>query len=275
MDRRLTASNGRVAALSLAGQVQSDRFVAGEDARIATAVADLCPAPGSARERQLIWGDSVTVFERREGFAFVQSAKDGYVGYLVEEALARPRTATHRVATRATHLYEGETMKSRDLAFLTFGARIEVTAERRAFWETPDGYVPKTHLRPLDKPFTDPATVAQLFFGTPYLWGGNSALGIDCSGLVQAAHLACDIACPGDSDMQRDSLGDVLADAAPDRGDVYFWKGHVGLLVDADTMLHANAHHMAVAYEPIARAILRIEAQGDGPVLLRRRVVRA
>ena len=117
--------------------------------------------------------------------------------------------------------------------------------------------------------------MAQLHFGVPYLWGGNSIWGIDCSGLVQAAMLAVGKPCPGDSDQQEAALGDALMpDAALMRGDLVFWKGHVGMMVDADTMIHANAHHMAVAYEPIRSATLRVEAQGDGPVTARRRLER-
>jgi cell wall-associated NlpC family hydrolase len=132
--------------------------------------------------------------------------------------------------------------------------------------------VPKPHLRPISHPFRDPVTVAQLFFGTPYLWGGNSAFGIDCSGLVQAALLACGIACPGDSDLQA-ALGNTVPDDAPMlRGDLIFWKGHVAMVVDDQTLIHANAHHMAVAYEPIDAAIARIKAQGGGTVTGRRRL---
>ena len=126
-------------------------------------------------------------------------------------------------------------------------------------------------MRGLERPFSDPATVAQLHFGVPYLWGGNSTLGIDCSGLVAAALRACDIACPADSDMQQQVLGRPF-EGEYERGDLLFWKGHVGMMVDPETLIHANAHHMATAYEPIERAILRIAAQGDGPVIARRRL---
>ncbi len=271
-DRRLTPANARVAATHLRGIVEAPKFVDGEAASVVVPVADLLPAPGKRRERQVQFGAAVTVYEWRAGHAFVQAA-DGYVGYIVQTALGDPAQPTHRVGTLATHLYETESMKSADLMRLGFGAAVMVTAELRHFWETPLGFIPKKHLRPLDRPFADPATVAALFFGTPYLWGGNSALGIDCSGLVQAALTACDITCPGDSDLQCAVLGETLADGVPPaRGDLYFWNGHVGMLVDAETMIHANAHHMAVAYEPIAAAILRISAQGDGAVLRRARL---
>lgn len=272
-DPRLTPSNGRVAALSLAGQVEAEMYVPGEERRVLRPVTDLNRKPDGPRDRQLLFGASVTVLEDRGGWSFVQSQRDSYVGYVVTEALGPARAATHYVGTPATHLYQTESFKSRDLAHLSFGARVTVQHELKRFWETPDGFIPKTHLRPLSRPFADPVTVAQMHFGVPYLWGGNSILGIDCSGLVQAAHLACDIPCPGDSDLQRAMLGqEIAADAAPMRGDLYFWKGHVGLVVDPDTLIHANAHHMAVVYEPLSQAILRITAQGDGPVIARKRL---
>ena len=270
-DPRLTPANGRVAAERLRGQVQAARFVAGETRRVAVPVADLDGSPGGMRDRQLLWGEAVTVYELREGMAFVEAARDGYVGYISEVSLGPSRAPTHRVSVPATHVYRDDDMKSPDLRHLSFGALVTVEAERRKFWETPEGYIPKPHLRPLDRPFTDPAAVAQLHFGVPYLWGGNSVLGIDCSGLVQAALLACGMACPGDSDLQQ-AVGAAIPEGEPlRRGDLLFWKGHVAMAVDEGTMIHANAHHMAVAYEGIEQGILRIRAQGDGEVIARRR----
>jgi cell wall-associated NlpC family hydrolase len=210
------------------------------------------------------------VFEDLDGWAFVQ-ATDGYVGYVALDSLRDVLTPTHFVGTAATHAYEAEDFKSTDLYSLPFGARVRVVDERRKFFETNVGFVPKKHLRPLDHPFTDPASIAQLHFGVPYLWGGNSTRGLDCSGLVAASLTACGTPCPADSDMQREGLGaNVTYPFA--RGDLVFWQGHVGMMVDGETLIHANAHHMACVYEPIDRAILRIEAQGDGPVLARKRL---
>ncbi|WP_090111696.1 C40 family peptidase [Limimaricola pyoseonensis] len=271
MDRRLTPANGRVAALELQGRVEAERFVAPMAARVARPVLDLLAAPGGARERQLLSGEAVELFETREGWAFVRAARDGYCGYVAAEALAEPRDATHIVATPATHLYAEADIKSPDLAHLSFGSRVTVTNELKTLFETPEGFIPKKHLREVDRPFQDPVTVAQMFFGTPYLWGGNSKLGIDCSGLVQAALLACGIPCPGDSDLQQ-ALGRDVDGEAPERGDLWFWKGHVAMLVDPETIIHANGHAMAVTYEDARKAALRIEAQGDGPVTHRRRL---
>ncbi|AKS44671.1 NlpC/P60 family protein [Octadecabacter temperatus] len=273
-DRRLTPANERVAASHLRGQVQADTFVDGAPATIKGVVVDLCARPAGKRDRQLLLGAAVAVYERLDGWAFVQSKRDGYVGYIPETTLGAPKTTTHRVSSPATHAYETESFKSRDLLHLPFGAEVEIVSELHKFFETPLGFIPKKHLRPVDQLFTDPATVAQLFFGVPYLWGGNSTRGIDCSGLVQASYHACGHLCAGDSDMQADGLGRALNTDEPlQRGDLIFWKGHVAMMVDAETMIHANAHHMAVVYEGLSQATLRIKAQGDGEITAKRRVL--
>jgi cell wall-associated NlpC family hydrolase len=272
-DRRRHFANARIAPLSMAGQVEAENYAQPAQMQVASSMADLCAAPNGPRDRQLPKGTFVQVLEDRDGWNFLQSDRDAYVGYVRSDALDLPRDATHLVAAPATHLYTRADFKSADLGRLSFGSRIVVLDERAKFFETPDGYIPKQHLRPLERPFSDPVTVAQLHFGAPYLWGGNAIWGIDCSGLVQAALLACGQECPGDSDMQSNELGTELPeDADLKRGDLIFWKGHVGMMVDPDTIIHANAHHMATAYEPISTAIRRIEVQGDGPVLQRRRL---
>lgn len=270
MDRRLTASNGRVAASHLQGRVEADVFVEGAGAQVIVPLTDICKSPDGPRDRQRLLGAVVTVFEDRNGWSFVQ-ADDGYVGYVRSTDLGRKAAPTHRVATFGTHAYTEPDFKAPAQVALPFDARLHVVDERPKFFETDQGFVPKKHLRPLDRPFSDPVTLAQLHFQTPYLWGGNSTRGIDCSGLVQAAFTGCDIACPGDSDMQLDRFGAQVS-GPYERGDLLFWKGHVGMMVDRDVMIHANAHHMAVAYEPITAAITRIAAQGDGPVLAHKRL---
>lgn len=270
MDRRITPANGRVAAMHLAGQVTADRFVEATQMMLARPVSDLCAAPGGARDRQLLIGAMVDVFEDRDGWSFAQ-ATDGYVGYVETRRLIAPIAPTHFVATVATHAYRDEDFKSPVRVALPFLSRVTVENERRKYFETNLGFVPKSHLRPLDHPFSDPATIAQMHFGVPYLWGGNSTRGLDCSGLIAASLSACGLPCPADSDLQRAALGQDFT-GPPRRGDLFFWKGHVGMMVDQDTMIHANAHHMATAYEPIDKAILRIEAQGDGKVLARKRL---
>lgn len=273
-DRRLTPANDRVAHVSLQGQVEAPRFVKGAPAEIAVPIADLMARPHGARDRQLLMGERVLVLDRHEGFAFIRADKDGYCGYLPEPVLGPARKPTHWVAAPATHLYRAPDLKSPEAAALSLGARLHVVREHERFHETAEGlFAPRPHLREMDDWIEDPVTVAESLVGTPYLWGGNSRAGIDCSGLIQAAMTACGIACPGDSDMQERAIGNRLGSGADRRrGDLVFWKGHVAITVDDKRLIHANAHHMAVAYEGIDETIVRIAKQGDGAVTSIRRL---
>ena len=272
-DRRLTPANGRVAHVSLEGKVAAERFVSGTPARIAVPLADLLAGPDGPRDRQLLLGEAVLVLDRHDGFAFVRAERDGYCGYLPEAVLGAARDASHWVATPATHLYRAPDLKAAEVALLSLGSRLTVVAEHPRFFETAEGlFVPRPHLRALGDRAADPAAVAESLLGTPYLWGGNSRSGIDCSGLVQAALLACGIACPGDSDMQQGAVGTALdPGAGVRRGDLFFWTGHVAMAVGPDRLIHANGFHMAVGLEGLDSCLARIAAQGEGPVTARRR----
>ncbi|WP_322867639.1 C40 family peptidase [Aquicoccus sp. G2-2] len=240
--------------------------------QVAVPVADLLHAPDGRRERQVLCGADVTVLERRDGWANVRTAADGYGGYLRETDLRASADVTHWVSARATHAYPVADFKAQELLGLSLGSRVRVIAEGRMFFETDQGFIPRVHLRALTELERDPVSVAERFLRTPYLWGGNSAFGIDCSGLVQAGCRACGIACPGDSGVQAAELGVCLGDEALLRGDLLFWKGHVAWVVDEAVLLHANVHHMAVAYEALDAAVERIGRQGDGPVTARKRL---
>lgn len=274
-DARLTPSNGSVAHESLRGKVDAQRFVKGEPRRIVAPVASLWRGPaGGPRDRQLLYGDLFLVLEDCGARAFGFSQKDGYVGYVRVDELGPAVDATHIVCARTTQLYPSAGIKAVENLTLPFGSQLRIAGAQGDFCRTQCGqFAPRCHLRPLCEHFDDPVDVAELFLGVPYLWGGNSIWGIDCSGLVQAALLACGVACPGDSDLQEKALGaSVDKDASVLRGDLFFWKGHVAMAVDRETLIHANAHEMAVALEPIADAVRRIERQGDGPVTSRRRI---
>ncbi len=274
-DRRMLAANGRVALAALKGQVAADRFVAGEMRQIAVPVAPIwCDRDGQARQRELLYGAQFTVLEEDGVRAFGQSARDGYVGYVAVADLAAPTRATHVVSALATHLYSAPDLKSPNIMGLGFGSRLGLVGQVGRFMETVGGaFVPEQHVRALDSPAPDIVSVARKFLGVPYLWGGNSSWGIDCSGLVQAAMLACGHDCPGDADMQQVQVGDALSEGAPTQpGDLIFWSGHVAIVVDRETLIHANANDMAVAYEPMDSAIARIADQGEGPVTVRRRI---
>ena len=199
-------------------------------------------------------------------------AKDGYCGWLDAAAVGPALVATHWVAAAGTHLYPEPRVQAPAVAALPFGAKLAVTGVQGAWAAVAGCVVPAVHLRTVGDMFHDPVAVAEMFLGTPYPWGGNSRDGIDCSGLVQAALLACGRDCPGDSDLQA-GIGTELAEGdALLRGDLVFWKGHVAMVVDGDRLIHANGHSMSVCHEGIAACIERIAAAGGGPITARRRV---
>lgn len=271
MDRRLHRASARYAHVSLAGKTGLP-LTEGAAAAVAVPLADLLRAPHGARERQLAHGEGFRVIDREGGHAFGFAEKDGYCGWLPEAALGPALEATHWVASSGTHLYAGPSVQHRDLAALPMGARLRVLGSSGAWAETALGWVPLGHLMPVGHWRSDPAGVAEGFLGTPYLWGGNSRAGVDCSGLVQMAHLACGIPCPGDSDLQE-ALGRALAEGAElRRGDLVFWRGHVAIALDGARTIHANGHTMSVAVEAIAACTARIAASGGGPVTHRRRL---
>ena len=273
-DPRETPFNGRVAHASLKGVVKAESFTDGVSMRVLTPVAPIMRAPGGARERELLLGEEFVVLERLDGWGFGYAARDGYCGYVSEVDLGESPDPTHRIiAARSAAVLQPDVKATGDEVVLSHGSLLTVT-DLGPRWAKIDAlggprFLPVAHLAPIDNREGDPAAVAERFLGTPYLWGGNSGHGIDCSGLVQAAALACCIPCPGDSDQQARAFGGAPLDAPYTRNDLLFWTGHVALVVDDTTLIHANAHHMAVAYEPIEVAIARIEAQGDGPVTAR------
>lgn len=273
-DRRFLAANERVAHAALEGQVEAPRFAEGELFRCARPWADLCASPGGKRDKQILFGQGVRVLEVHDGWAFGIDAVDDYVGYLPAGALVPNVWPTHRVSSRLTHVYSRHDLKSPEQMSLSYFSELAVIGQEGRFCALAGGgFVPEQHVEPLSWYADDPVVEAEKFLGTPYLWGGNSGTGIDCSGLVQLALYAVGRACPRDSDLQQVSLGQTLPPGTPvQRGDLLFWKGHVAMAVDDETMIHANGHHMAVAYENIAEAIARIKAQGEGGLTAHKRL---
>ena len=231
-------------------------------------LVDLARRPGGARERQLAFGEGFTVVDRDRAHAFGFAGKDGYCGWLPQAALGLVPAATHWVASVGTHLYGDPRVQAAQFA-LPMGARVHVSGHEGRFARVDGGYVPGAHLRELGDWLSDPVAVAEGFLGTPYLWGGNSRDGMDCSGLVQGVFAACGVGLPGDADLQAAAGVVVTGDLR--RGDLVFWAGHVAIVVDEARLIHANGFTMSVAYEGISAATQRI-ARVEGPVTARRRV---
>lgn len=273
MDRRLTPANARAAHVSLRGQVDAPQFTEGDPAQVILPLADLMTAPDGARDRQRLMGDLFTVIDRQDGWAFGQSVKDGHCGYTRETALGPVEEATHWLSAPGSHLYPEPRVQAPELGPLYLGSRLRVLGEAGKFLETTRGFVPAGHLKPLGDWHKDPVAVAQSLLGTPYLWGGNTRAGIDCSGLAQLAYAACGIDIPSDSDLQQAAGKPVAEKAALKRGDLIFWKGHVALAMNADYLIHATGHFMSVVAEATGATIKRIKEQGNGPVIARRRVL--
>ena len=277
-DPRLTPARGDIAAKYLEGKVAAARFVVGESFEMTDALAPLRRAPAADAElmTQALCGERVTIYDRNgEGWAWGQLEGDGYVGWLPDAALGKPGAApTHRVTAITTLAFPGPSIKLPPVERLVMGSTLSVTREDGAFAITREGWhLPKPHLAPISHRESDFVAVAERFLGTPYLWGGKSGFGIDCSGLVQISLNAAGVGCPRDSDMQQDGLGRLL-DAAESkrlrRGDLLFWNGHVAIARDADTIVHANAHHMATVIESTHAAIARVKAAGSELMAVKR-----
>ncbi len=277
-DPRLTPARPDLAAKYLEGRIEAKRFVTGEAFEISDSIAPLRGAPSSEAMllTQALMGERVTIYDRDgEGFAWGQLNSDGYVGWLPDRALTKPAAApTHKITALRTFAFPGPSIKLPPVDTLVMGAAVTVIRDDGVFAVTRGGwYLPRQHVGPIDRHVDDFVAVAEQFVGTPYLWGGKSGLGIDCSGLVQVALNAAGIGCPRDSDMQQDGLGRAL-DAAESRklrrGDLMFWNGHVAIARDADTIVHANAHHMATTIENTRVAIARIKAAGSEITAIKR-----
>jgi hypothetical protein len=275
-DSRVTPARPDLAASHLQGQVAAARFVDGTAREVRDESAPLRrePSPDAPLDTEALKGERVTVYESNdEGWCWAQLERDGYVGWLPANALVAPGPpATHTVAALRTLAFPGPSIKLPPVAAFSLGCRLVVIRTEGPLAVTAAGYVPARHLAPVDAREPDFVTVAERFVGVPYLWGGKTSLGVDCSGLVQLALTAAGIACPRDSDMQERALGESVAAKLDNlrRGDLIFWKGHVAIARDAATLIHANAFHMAVAIEPIAEALRRIAADGSRVSSVRR-----
>jgi cell wall-associated NlpC family hydrolase len=276
-DPRRHAYREDLAAEPLRGVVTVARYVSGEPRQVGAPSLPVRREPrfDATLDTEALLGEAVTVYDESEGWAWVQLARDGYVGYMPSQGLARATAVpTHRIAVLRTYLYPRPDIKSPPLALLSLNSLLAVAAEEGRFLALQTGgFVVAEHARKVDEFAEDFIAVALSFVGTPYLWGGRTSAGLDCSGLVQLASEAAGLACPRDADMQATELGRPLewqsADALA-RGDLVFWDGHVGIMASGDQLVHASASHMTVVVEPFAAARRRIKAAGHEVISVRR-----
>jgi len=267
LDPRIHPFRPEIAASYLKGQVEAQRFVEGKRYQVVEPAAALrrLPSHDARQDTEALFGEHVTVYDIEEGWAWGQLEFDGYVGWLSANALSAPGAApTHKVCVPRTLCFPAPDVKRPPLAALPMGALLAIARQDERFAITASGWhVPEVHLAPLKARAGDFVAVAEMFLNAPYLWGGKTALGIDCSGLVQVALQAAGHACPRDSDMQELALGKPVSLTEMRRGDLIFWKGHVAIARDAESLIHANAHAMMVAIEDAEGAITRIKAAGS------------
>jgi cell wall-associated NlpC family hydrolase len=278
-DRRLTPARADLAAEHLRGLVDAPRYAQGRGMRIIAASAPLrrSPQADAPLETEALHGESVTVYDEQDGWAWAQLERDQYVGYLPSAALGAPSAPTHRVAALRTHAYPGPAIKLPPRMALSLGVQLTIVGREGDFAVSEDGlYVWSRSLTERSAHEPDIVAVAELFLETPYLWGGRTSEGVDCSGLVQTALTAAGVASPRDSDVMEAVLGEPVAIDDPNaplvRGDLVFWKGHVGIMRDPATLLHASGWHMKTVSEPLKQARDRIAASGGGKVTSVRRL---
>jgi cell wall-associated NlpC family hydrolase len=270
LDQRRNVFRRDLAAKSLYGKVSAPRYVQGFPAQVIRAAVPLRGRPSASEgfATEALYGETVTVYEERDGWAWVQLTRDRYVGYVpldtLSQEIIRP---THRVRALGTFVYPAPDIKSPPLMHLSLNAELSVVgADERFCALQGGGFIVQRHVTERDRFARDFVEIAERFIGTPYLWGGRTRVGLDCSGLVQVALEAAGIEAPRDTDMQEAELGmEVLpANLEEDlrRGDLVFWKGHVGIMADSVTLIHANAHHMTVTAETLPEAVARIAKTG-------------
>jgi cell wall-associated NlpC family hydrolase len=272
LDPRIHIARPDLVDIALAGEVAAARYTAPQ--------AMVCAAPQVAMRghpdasasavSELLHGEGFDLFDQSGDWAFGRSTHDRYTGYVPFAALAEPPAKPgphHRITARTAPVFTAPDIKSPVIHHLPMGSPIAAVEEGRFLALAGGGYLHAAHIAPLAD--ASLLSVARHFVGAPYVWGGRSPRGIDCSGLVQASLGFCGVAAPRDSDQQRDALGVAVNFADRQPGDLIFFPGHVGIIADHDHLLHANAHWMTTCEEPLANVLNRL---GEAAVIAVKRL---
>jgi len=266
LDKRLDAYRPDLADIALRGQVDAVKFVDGIKMSVCVPALALRAEPDVSFGflTQSLLGDEVEVFEQKDGWAWVKMLKDGYVGYVDLSGLTEQYSApTHQIKAPSTFIYPKPDLKSQPALRVFLNSYLTIVSSQGDWSELAQGgFIYTTHIAPLatvnlNNVESDPVAIAEKFINVPYLWGGNTSNGLDCSALVQQAYHACGLDCPRDSDMIESEIGEQGHNSLR-RGDLVFWDGHIGMMTDAQNLIHANGHHMAVVVEDFKTAEQRI-----------------
>lgn len=274
LDRRVHAARGDLADLSLAGTLFSAHYARAVPLTCVAAGTPILASASPTAEAvsELLRGERFHALDVTTDWAWGFCGHDGYVGYIRRDALDVEEQATHRVTAAVAPLFSGPDIKSTIADYWPQGALF--TAEPQGdFFACAEGFVHKRHAEPVTQEEPDWVAVAERHLGQPYVWGGRGHRGIDCSGLVQVALGRIGMAVPRDTDLQCEGIGTPIDnDARLQRGDLIFFPGHVGIMTDGKTLLHANAFWMAVVKEPLADVVARLATDHPSPIIARRRI---
>ena len=278
LDPRLTPARDDLAAAWLKDQVKAPRYVEPSRFHVCAPVASLYRSPEQlqAIETQLLYGEAIDVLDQNSDWAWVQSLCDGYVGYVARGAITQHQAEqqpTHRLANIGSFIFPNNTYKDTPQTALSYGSLVTVTGEKDGMsMLSTGGSIPSAHLSPLDFHSEEPVAEAFRFLGVPYLWGGRSHIGLDCSALVQLVLQACNFKAPRDSDLQEKHLGRPIDRDDAQGGDLVFFRGHVGLMVDDSTLIHANDRSMAVSIDDLDEYVRWRSKNGKTPVKMFKRL---
>lgn len=261
LDPRIHIARGDIVEIALASIVAAGRYTAPMSMVGAAPRTPLRTEPDAmaAAASELLHGEFFDVYDMQNDWAFGRTLHDQYTGWLPLAALADPPeepAPEHIITARSAPVFARPDIKAPILHYLPLGGRIHAVPSAKFVALATGGHVHKQHIAPQKS--STPLGIARMFAGAPYVWGGRTPEGVDCSGLIQSALAACQIACPRDSDQQRESLGTKIDPSVAGKGDIAFFPGHVGMLTAPDMLLHANAHWMRVIEEPLAHVLARL-----------------